>query len=145
MRSESCRVVFHFHYANDRELTLLTPIRQHGVYGTCPWGLPTGHRSRGHVFLGACRSLSLIIAESDRRSLDANQSDEEGKRYYAGMGQDEPGKSVALDSSMAPTKSNGSLFISTMSALSIATSVPAPIAKPTSAWIKAGASFKHQS
>ena len=42
---------------------------------------------------------------------------------------------------MAPTTSNGSLFISTMSALSIATSVPAPIAKPTSAWVKAGASF----
>src|ERR1700730_2485228 len=42
---------------------------------------------------------------------------------------------------MAPTTSKGSLFISTMSALSIATSVPAPIAKPTSAWVKAGASF----
>ena len=48
---------------------------------------------------------------------------------------------TALDSSMAVTTSSRSLFISTMSALSMATSVPAPMAMPTSARASAGASL----
>ena len=40
-----------------------------------------------------------------------------------------------------PITSNGSLFIKTTSAASIATSVPAPIAIPTSACARAGASL----
>src|SRR5438128_1308438 len=48
---------------------------------------------------------------------------------------------VARDNSIAPTTSRGSLRTSTIPADSIATSVPAPIAIPTSAVARAGASF----
>ena len=48
---------------------------------------------------------------------------------------------VALESSMAPATSSRSFFISTMSADSMATSVPAPMAMPTSARARAGASL----
>src|SRR5437588_722045 len=43
---------------------------------------------------------------------------------------------------MAVATSNGSERMSTMSAVSIATSVPAPIAIPRSAWASAGASLR---
>ncbi len=48
---------------------------------------------------------------------------------------------VARLSSTAAAASIRSLFISTMSALSMATSVPAPMASPTSARARAGASL----
>ena len=48
---------------------------------------------------------------------------------------------TALLRLIAVTTSNKSFFISTTSALSIATSVPAPMAIPTSALASAGASF----
>ncbi len=48
---------------------------------------------------------------------------------------------IALDSSIAPTASIKSLLINTISADSIATSVPAPMATPTSALARAGASL----
>src|SRR5256885_14353753 len=48
---------------------------------------------------------------------------------------------VARDSSIAPTTSRGSLRTRTMPADSTATSVPAPIAIPTSAVARAGASL----
>ena len=48
---------------------------------------------------------------------------------------------VARDSSTAAATSSRSDFISTMSALSMATSVPAPMARPTSARARAGASL----
>ncbi len=48
---------------------------------------------------------------------------------------------TALPVSRAAGTLRRSLFIRTMSADSIATSVPAPTAMPTSAWDRAGASF----
>ena len=50
-------------------------------------------------------------------------------------------RSVARDSSMASAMSMRLLRISTMSADSMATSVPAPMARPTSAVTSAGASL----
>ena len=50
-------------------------------------------------------------------------------------------RSVARDSWMEAGTSSRSLFMSTMSALSMATSVPAPMAMPTSARASAGASL----
>ena len=47
----------------------------------------------------------------------------------------------AFDRSITPTTPRGSLDASTMPADSIATSVPAPMAMPTSALASAGASF----